>query len=143
MAAQGNNAEIQTSQLALQKSTDSQVRDFAQRMIQEHTVANQRLATLASRYGVNLTADVGPLNAAIAQQLTPLSGAEFDRAYMAAQENAHLRTIALFRTAIQQGQADDVQGYASALLPNIDSHYEMANQMVNQMQASASGTPSR
>ncbi|MBD2260093.1 DUF4142 domain-containing protein [Pseudanabaena sp. FACHB-2040] len=135
MAAQGNNAEIQTSQLALQRSQDQQVRSFAQQMIEEHTQANERLATIARQYGVNLPADPGPLNTAIAQELASLSGANFDRAYMEAQENAHLRTIGLYRTVIQQGRTPDVQSYASTLLPNIDGHYQMANQMVNQFRA--------
>ncbi len=78
------------------------------------------------------TADPGPLNAAIAEQLAPLSGEEFDRAYIGVQENAHLRTIALYQTAILQGQVPDVKSYASELLPNITNHYEMARQMTPQ-----------
>jgi putative membrane protein len=135
MAAQGNNAEIQTSRLALQRSQDQQVRRFAQQMIDEHSQANDRLTAIARQYGVTLPTDPGPLNAAIAQELATLSGADFDRAYMEAQENAHLRTIGLYRTVIQQGRAPDVQSYASALLPNVDGHYRMANQMVNQARA--------
>lgn len=143
MAAQGNNAEIQTSRLALQKSTDQEIRRYAQQMIDEHSRANERLAAVAAQYGVTLPSDPGPLNTAIAQQLTPLNGAEFDRAYMEAQENAHLRSIGLYRTVIQQGQAADVQAYASAILPSVDNHYQMANQMVNQLRAGNMGNMNR
>lgn len=135
MAAQGNNAEIQTSQLALEKSQSETVRDYAQRMIEEHTLANQRLADMAAEHGMALPADPGPLNAAIAQELAQLSGPEFDRAYMSAQENAHLRTIALLRTAITQGQTPEVQAYASEMLPNVTEHYEMASRAIAQARA--------
>jgi putative membrane protein len=132
MAARGNNAEIQTSQLALQKSSNQTVRSYAQQMVREHTQANQRLSQVAAQHGISLPTDPGPLNAAIAQQLAQLSGTAFDRAYMATQENLHMQAIALYRTAVQQGKAGDVKQYASALLPSINSHYQMANRAVAQ-----------
>ncbi|NJL39209.1 MAG: DUF4142 domain-containing protein [Leptolyngbyaceae cyanobacterium RM2_2_4] len=141
MAAQSNNAEIQTSQLALERAESEEVRQFAQQMIQEHTLANQRLQQLVSEYGVNLPADPGPLNQAIAEQLSQLSGAEFDRAYMGAQVNAHLRTIALYQTQIQQGQEESLRQYATQLLPAIAEHYEMASSMVQQYRADEPSRP--
>ncbi|MBD2067547.1 DUF4142 domain-containing protein [Leptolyngbya sp. FACHB-671] len=141
MAAQGNNAEIQTSQLALDRSENEEVRQFAQRMIQEHTLANQQLQQIASQYGTNLPADPGPLNQAIAEQLAQLSGSEFDRAYMGAQTNAHLRTVALFQTQIQQGQEESLRQYATQLLPSVADHYEMASTMVQQYRADEPSRP--
>lgn len=135
MAAEGNNAEIQTSQLALQKAADQSVKEYAQRMITEHTQANQRLATIAARYGVTLPTSPGPLAVAITQQLTQLSGAQFDRAYMGVQENAHLSSVGLYRTGIEQGQAADVQAYASEILPRVQEHFEMANRMSVELRA--------
>jgi putative membrane protein len=135
MAAQGNNAEIATSQLALQKSNNQEVREYAQRMIDEHTLANQQLQPIATRYGVQLPTGVDPLSAAISERLSQLSGAEFDRAYMEAQTTAHLRTVALFQTQIAQGQAPEAKAYASTLLPNIQDHYQMANAMSNTFSA--------
>lgn len=141
MAAQGNNAEIQTSQMALERSESEEVRQFAQRMIQEHTLANQQLQQIASEYGVELPADPGPLNQAIAEQLSQLSGSEFDRAYMGAQTNAHLRTVALFQTQIQQGQEESLRQYATQLLPAVADHYEMASSMVEQYRADEPSRP--
>ncbi|WP_088890508.1 DUF4142 domain-containing protein [Leptolyngbya ohadii] len=135
MAAQSNNAEIATSQLALQKSSNEEVREYAERMIQEHTLANQRLQPIAARYGVQLPTGVDPLSAAISQRLSQLSGQEFDRGYMQAQASAHMRTVALFQTQIAQGQAPEAKAYASALLPNVQDHYQMANAMSNTFSA--------
>lgn len=135
MAAESNNAEIATSQLALQKSNNAQVREYAQRMISEHTAANQRLQPIAARYGVQLPTGVDPLSAAISERLSQLSGAEFDRGYMEAQTTSHLRTVALFQTQIAQGQAPEAKAYATALLPSIQDHYQMANAMSNTFSA--------
>ena len=141
MAARGNNAEIATSQLALQKSSNQMVRSYAQRMIQEHTQANQRLSQVAAQHRITLPTDPGPLNAAIAQQLAQLSGTSFDRAYMSTQENLHMQAIGLYRTAVQQGKATDVKQYATALLPSINNHYQMANRAVAQNRAGNAGRP--
>jgi putative membrane protein len=141
MAAQGNNAEIQTSQMALERSESEEVRQFAQRMIQEHTLANQQLQQIVSEYGVELPSDPGPLNQAIAEQLSQLSGSEFDRAYMGAQTNAHLRTVALYQTQIQQGQEESLRQYATQLLPAVADHYEMASTMVQQYRADEPSRP--
>jgi putative membrane protein len=141
MAARGNNAEIATSQLALQKSSNQMVRSYAQRMIQEHTQANQRLSRVAAQHGITLPTDPGPLNAAIAQQLAQLSGTSFDRAYMSTQENLHMQAIGLYRTAVQQGKAADVKQYATALLPSINNHYQMANRAVAQNRTGNAGRP--
>ncbi|HEY9879068.1 MAG TPA: DUF4142 domain-containing protein [Leptolyngbyaceae cyanobacterium] len=135
MAAEGNNAEIQTSQLALQKAADQSVRQYAQQMITEHTQANQRLASIAAQYGVTLPTSPGPLQVAIAQQLSQLSGPQFDRAYMGVQENAHLSSVALYRTALDQGGAANVQAYAAEILPRVQEHFEMANRMSVEMRA--------
>ncbi|MDX2213182.1 MAG: DUF4142 domain-containing protein [Oculatellaceae cyanobacterium bins.114] len=131
LAYQGNNAEIQTSQLALQRSQNQQVRQYAERMIREHTQANQLLTRYAEQRNISLpSATVDPLSQAIAERLTQLSGTEFDQAYMDAQSAAHLRTIGLFQTEIAQGQEQGLRGYAAQLLPNIQDHYQMASQMI-------------
>lgn len=131
LAYQGNNAEIDTSRLALERSQDQEIRQYAQRMITEHTRANEVLTQYASQQGLELPSErVDPLNQAIAEQLMQLSGPEFDRAYVGVQENAHLRAIALYRTELAQGQTQGLMAYASQLLPSIEEHYEMANAMM-------------
>ncbi|MBD2464654.1 DUF4142 domain-containing protein [Oscillatoria sp. FACHB-1407] len=131
LAYQGNNAEIQTSQLALQRSQNQQVRQYAERMIREHTQANQLLTQYANQRNIALpTAPVDPLNRAIAERLSQSSGSEFDRAYMEVQAVAHLRTVALFQTQANFGQEQGLRGYAAQLLPNIENHYQMASQMI-------------
>lgn len=130
LAYQGNNAEIQTSQLALQQSQDQAVRQYAERMINEHTQANQLLTRYADQQNLSTPSEpIDPLNQAIAEQLGQLSGTAFDQAYMGTQVNAHLRTIALYRTQVAQGQEQNLKGYASQLLPSIQDHYQMASEM--------------
>ena len=50
-AIQAGVAEVQISELALEKSLNQQVREFAGRMVQDHTAANQQLSSLAEAAG--------------------------------------------------------------------------------------------
>lgn len=135
MAAQGNNAEIQLSQLALQRGSSASVKQYAQQMINQHTAANQQLQQIAQRYGMRLPSDAGPLNTAVAQKLSQLSGQEFDRAYIGAQVNAHMMSKAVFQTESQQGGNQALISYANQLLPAIDQHLTLASRMNGQPSA--------
>lgn len=129
MAAQGNNAEIQTSQLALERATDENVRQYAQRMIEEHTTANQALEPLAAKQGITLPNTPSSFDMAVLERLAQIPEAEFDRAYMDTQVNAHLKSLAVFRTGAQQVEDVDLQNYATTLLPTIQDHLAIARQM--------------
>lgn len=129
MAAQGNNTEIQTSQLALERSQDETIRQYAQRMIDEHTAANQQLEPLAAQRGIELPTTPSSFDTAVLEKLTQTPDAQFDQAYMDTQVNAHLKSLAVFRTGARQVAATDLQAYASTLLPSIQDHLEMASQM--------------
>jgi putative membrane protein len=59
-AAHGGMAEVQLGQLALQRSTNPEVKRFAQQMIQEHSRANEELMRLATQKGITPPTDVGP-----------------------------------------------------------------------------------
>lgn len=135
MAAEGNNAEIQMSQLALQKAQSEQVRQYAQQMIDQHTTANQQLEPLAAERGIDLSTEASSFDTAVLEQLSQVPDAEFDRAYMNAQVNAHLKSAAVFRTGAQQVKDTALQNYAITLLPSIQQHLEMANQMTQNHRA--------
>lgn len=129
-AAQSDMTEIQTSQLALKRSQNSQVRQFSQEMIQEHTQSSSKLKPLAARKGVTLPKTLGAENQALLTQLTKLSGTQFDQAYMKGQTQAHTKTQAAYQTVLQQGQDSDVKAFANEVLPVVTAHLRMAQNMV-------------
>ncbi|MFB2895739.1 DUF4142 domain-containing protein [Aerosakkonemataceae cyanobacterium BLCC-F50] len=132
-AAQGNLAEIRLSQLALQKGSSDQVKQYAQQMIDQHTQASNQLAQIAAQKGVTLPTQLDAQHQQIERQLQRLSGASFAQAYMRAMVNDHAQTVALFQKQTQQGRDQDVVSFASELLPAIQEHYTMANSMIRNL----------
>jgi putative membrane protein len=129
-AAQSDMTEIQTSQLALKRSQNPQVKQFAQEMIQQHTQSSRKLKPLAAQKGVTLPKSLGAENQALLTQLTKLSGTQFDQAYMSGQAKAHAKTQAVYQTELKQGQDTSVKAFASQVLPVVTAHLRMAQSMV-------------
>lgn len=129
-AAQGNLAEIQTGQLALQKSTNDATRQYAQRMINEHTQAQRELAQLAAARGVQLPTTVDAAHQAMMARMQQLSGQQFDREYLNSQVQDHNRTALLFQNHIRQSRDPDLKAFSSRMLPAIQDHLADARSMV-------------
>jgi len=129
-AAQSDMTEIATSQLALARSSDDMVRQFAQQMITQHSNSTAQLQRVAAMKGVSLPKDAGPENNALIAALARLNDAAFDRAYMNAQVMAHAKTNADYQAEIQQGQDQDVVAFARQVQPIVASHLQMAQTMV-------------
>ena len=135
MAAHSDNFEIKSSQLALQKSSNPEVKQYAQKMIDEHTQSTNQLKQIAAQKNVSLPTDPGSFNQAVIDQLTLLTGTDFDRAYLEAQANGHMQTVAVFRTESGQGKDAALKQFAAQLLPTIEGHYTMASQLTGQRNA--------
>ncbi len=77
-----NQAQVQMSQLARQKASSGDVKDFSQRMIQIHTQLNQQLAPLAKQLDVSENQKPSKQEKKEIAQLEQLSGPSFDTAYL-------------------------------------------------------------
>jgi predicted outer membrane protein len=76
-AAQDVMAEVALGELAARQASN-QVKQFAQRMIEDHTKANNELKELASKEGITFPSDISAKQKALQDRLAKLSGAEFD-----------------------------------------------------------------
>ena len=118
-------AEIETSKLALQKSTAADVRAFAQQMIEDHTAANKELAAIAARKNLEVSDDAELMNKAKEFILKQRDGESFDEAFANNQVNAHQNTIDLFQQASVSKDAD-LAAFATKTLPKLKHHLQMA-----------------
>ncbi|NMG17915.1 DUF4142 domain-containing protein [Brasilonema bromeliae SPC951] len=139
-AAQSDQTEIQTSQLALKRSQNKEVKDFAQRMIKEHTDSSQQLKQIAKKKSFTLPKDIGQENKALLTKLTKLNGTNFDQAYMQGQVQAHTKTLANYQNYLSQGQDPDLSAFANKIAPIVADHQQMAQNMAGGSGTSSSGT---
>ncbi|HEY3788791.1 MAG TPA: DUF4142 domain-containing protein [Urbifossiella sp.] len=127
-AAQGGMAEVQLGQLATEKAQSDDVKKFGQRMVDDHSKANDQLKSLASQKSVTLPTDLNAKDQALKDRLSKLSGAQFDHAYMQAMVKDHKEDIAEFQKEANRGKDSDVKNWASQTLPTLQDHLKMAEQ---------------
>ena len=81
-AAQRQQSEIQWSQLAVERSESEQVKQFAQRMVQDHTKAIQEISKLAAALSLTISETKKDTPHRAKAKLSSLSGRPFERAYL-------------------------------------------------------------
>jgi putative membrane protein len=121
-ATQGNLAEVKTGQLALQKSKDASVRQVAQRLITDHTKAQQQLTSLAQSLHVTLPSALSEEQRATYAKWSKLSGNSFDTSYLSGQMHDHATTISLFQKEVKSGSNPAVKAWAQKTLPVLSNH---------------------
>lgn len=122
VATMSNLTEINTSRLALQKSTNARVRAYAQEMITHHTQAQAELNALAAAKGVKLTDKPGADQRLQYNRLTTLSGAAFDAAYKNVQVGGHQMTLDLIETYRTVAKDQQAAAYAAKTQPVVARH---------------------
>jgi putative membrane protein len=125
-AAQGGMAEVQLGQLALQKGTSPQVKQFAQRMVADHTQANQELMQLARSQNLDLPKDVDSKHKSDMDRLSGMSGKNFDTAYMQHMLQDHQKDVSDFKKQAQRGSDSPLKSFAQKYLPVLKQHLQMA-----------------
>jgi putative membrane protein len=143
-AAQNGHAEISASRLALEKTRNEQVRSFAQRMVDDHTRANEELRTLAMSKRVELPTEPSLLQKGKEMLISGLSDDSFDRRYVNQMGvEAHEDNIELFEKTSREAQDPDVKAYATKSLPALRSHLEAARGLKTRLESGGQNQPQR
>jgi putative membrane protein len=125
LAASANLFEIESSQLALQRSQAVPVKDFANRMVTDHTLAAAKMKQALSE--AKIPAPPETLNAkdqTVLGNLKIAKGAAFNKAYIEAQYNAHVEAVTLFTAYAKNGDNPRLKALASELLPTLQGHLD-------------------
>ncbi|MCX7513277.1 DUF4142 domain-containing protein [Frateuria sp. STR12] len=128
-AAADSIAEIRMGKIALDKSSSTQVKQLAQRIIADHTNANNQLMSIAARKQVTLPTEPMPMARQEADRLQALSGTAFDQAYADTMVKDHRKAIKMFGMQSQNASDSDLKQFASTTLPALKTHLQMAEQI--------------
>jgi putative membrane protein len=134
-AAEGGLAEVELGQLAEQKASDPAVRRFAEKMVNDHTKANEQLQQLAQSKNVELPTSIGLEDKATKMRLSHLSGADFDKAYMEDMVKDHKSDVSDFQKEASNAQDPDLKEFVAQTLPTLQEHLQKAQEVETKVTA--------
>jgi len=132
-ASIGGMAEVEFGRLAERKSQNNAVKEFARRMVQDHTKANDQLADLAKKNGTPQAGSLDDEHRAVQMNLEKVTGHQFDLAYADSQLQDHQKTAQLLEWEIGSGQEMSLKQFASETLPIVLQHLRMAQDLKGQL----------
>jgi putative membrane protein len=139
MAAMGGMAEVEMGRLAAQKGASDEVRQFGQRMVDDHSKANEQLMQVASSKGMTLPTALDPKHQAEMQKMSALSGDAFDRAYVKMMVKDHKKDVAEFQKEASGGADPDIKSFAATTLPTLQEHLQMIQRINDKVMMRKSG----
>jgi putative membrane protein len=132
MAAASDLFEIQSSQLAQQRSQSPAVRDFAQMMVTDHTNTTRQLTAAAQAAGMGPVAPaLLPMQARMIAQLRAAPAGGFDRTYLDQQVQAHQMALSLHSSYAQNGDTPQLRQVAAAATPVVQTHLDHVRQLAS------------
>lgn len=122
-AVASGRAEIELSQLAIQKSPTPRIKEFAQKMVDEHTKSSMDLKTLAQSKGLVIPLEMDSEHTKALKKLQTMEGANFDAYYIDRMIEDHEKNVSLFAAASSDKKLDSqLQTFAERLLPELKEH---------------------
>jgi putative membrane protein len=138
-AAQGGMAEVELGRLGVERAESPDVRQFAQRMVDDHSKANDELMEIASKKGVAVPKDLDPKHKAAKDRLSKLSGRDFDRAFMRDMMSDHDHDVTAFQKQSAKGHDPELKAWIDKTLPTLKEHKQLAKDTANKVGATLQG----
>jgi putative membrane protein len=135
-----NKIDIDQAKLALAKSKNPQVKEFANQMISDHTNLEKSVADLAKK--LNVTPEPSATSRQLQQQaadeskkLKSLSGKSFDKEYASHEVAFHQAVIdAVTQTLIPNAQNPELKSALQGAAPLLEGHKQHAQQLEQSLQ---------
>jgi putative membrane protein len=129
-AASSDMLEIQSSQLAQQRS-DAKTKAFAAQMIADHQKTSNEMKAMIQAGTVKASAPSGmlPAHKSMLDKLTGQNGNDFTKQYHSDQVTAHKQAVSLFQRYAKGGDNDALKSWAGKTVPALEHHLQMAQDL--------------
>ena len=128
-ALKGGQAEVEMGQLASQKGNSSDVKNFGERMVKDHTKMGEEMKTVASEEGITPPTSPTMLQQVEIKKLKGLSGDDFDKEYIKTMVKDHESDLKEFKKESQDGKSPKVKDAATQGAEVISQHLTMIRQV--------------
>ena len=128
--------EIEAARIALTKTTNPEVRAYAELMQRDHSQSASEMKTAISTSGqTNLQppATLPPEKQSKLDNLRNKSVAEFDRAYIEEQIRSHQTALNLLQNYSQSGDVSQLKSFAATTVPTVQQHLQKAQSLQGQL----------
>jgi putative membrane protein len=138
-ALEGGVAEVQLGQLAQQKSQSEDVKQFGQKMVEDHTQLGDQMKPIAQQLGVKEPKGPSKKDKQLMAKLDALSGPQFDEAYIQAMVKDHKQDLKEFKDAAQTAQNANVKQVAQQGSGVISQHLQIIEQIAQSHNVAVEG----
>ena len=132
-AASGGSMEVQLGQMAQQKGSTQEIKDFGKMMVTDHTKANSELETLISGKKIKVPGKLSSKHQKMVNKFTKLSGPDFDKKYAQAMVKDHTEDVAKFQKMSEKAKDPELKGWVDKTLPVLQMHLQHAKDMALKM----------
>lgn len=127
-AARGGLKEAGTSNIAVSRAQNKEVKGFASMMVKDHVAFNEKINTLAKEKNITVPAEL-PQNELEEMKNNDKKGSDFEKDYMDMMISDHEKTVDLFKRAINNAKDEDIRKLFQDGLPTIEAHLQKAKQI--------------
>lgn len=140
LAAESDMFEIQSSQMAVERAQNAEVKEFAQMMIEAHNKTTADLKAAVQASGQAITPPTQPSEEVMDElnDLREAAAGDFDKEYIDEQVEAHQDALNLMQRYAGDGDVPELQAFAAATAPAIQQHLDRAKALQEQLGNNAS-----
>jgi putative membrane protein len=127
--AEDGKHEVLLGQMAKNQAANPEIRKFGERMITDHTKANEQLIAAAKAANIPVPAGISEEQFKHVEKLKNLKGAEFDKAYAKHMLEDHEKAVKMFENASKNLKDAGLRAFAAKTLPTLKEHLQMAKKI--------------
>lgn len=129
--AAAGTALVKIAGFGVKKTERADIKSFAEMLVSDHSKANEELAALAVKKGVELSAVIDPKHAETFQKLEKYNGTEFDKEFLSEIVSSHKKCVSNFEEASKEAKDSDLKMWADKMLPSLKTHLEKAKELAS------------
>lgn len=132
-AAVGGMAEVEAGKIALAKTSNAKIKEFADMMVNDHGKANEELMTIANTKNITVPAVLDDEHQKMVTDLNGLAGSDFDKKYVNDMIDGHKKTLDLMEKQAKDGKDADLKAFAAKTAPVVKAHLDMIQKIKDGM----------
>jgi putative membrane protein len=128
-AASSGMAEVAIGKVGQEKAKDAEVKKFADRVVTDHTKANEQLIRIAKDAGITVPDKPDAMHEEKVKKFQSASGGDFDKDFIHHMVESHTKGVELFTKASKELKNEQLRSFAEKTLPTLKEHLEIAKRL--------------